>query len=39
MENFDLVLNICHKEKEDGVDGRGRDWWPKQTTIVGIDSK
>ena len=30
MESFNLVPNICHKEKWDGVGSReGKDWWLK----------
>ena len=40
VENFDLVLNISHKRIGDGVGSRGgRNWWPKQITTVGIDSR
>ena len=38
--NFDLVPNICHKRKGDGIDSKGESgWWPKQVMIVGVNSR
>ena len=40
MEYLNLVLNIYHKEKEDGAGNKGgRGWWPKQVTTVRIGSR
>jgi len=40
VENFDLVPNIGHKRKGDGVGNRGiSGWWSKQVTTIGIGSK
>jgi len=40
IENFNLVLNICHMGKEDNVGSRGeRGWWAKHVTPIVIGSR
>ena len=40
VKNFDLVTNISHKRKGDGIDSRGgRGWWLKQVTTVRVDRR
>ena len=39
VENFDLLPNIDHKRKGDGVVTGGKCWWPKQVMTIEVGSR